>query len=71
MTTHRESLSPEYRTLVETANLDWQVQEYIRCVDHQHEHSGFQIKAAAIAEIAVEQHGSAFDDAVHRYRPDA
>ena len=65
--TATQQLSTEYRELVETANLDWQVAQYVRCMDKLTEHSSFEVKAAAIAEIARGQHGEAFDQAVAKY----
>jgi hypothetical protein len=65
--TAAEQLSPEYRELVTTANLDWQVQEYVRATEKVVEHSSHEVRAAAIREIAVAQHGDAFNRAVARY----
>lgn len=65
--TATELLDDEYRTLVETANLDWQVAQFVRFDRTAHEHSANEIKAAAIAEIARRQHGDEFDKAVARY----
>lgn len=65
--TFADLLSPEYRELVETANLDWQVAQFIRWSHLSHEHSSNEVKAAAIAEIAKRQHGDAFLAAVEAY----
>lgn len=69
MTDAVSRLTPEYRELVETANLDWQVAEFIRVTDALADHSANEVKAAAIAEIARGQHGDEFDRAFARYRP--
>jgi len=70
MNTHPDPvdlLSDDWRTLVETANLDWQVNQYVYFTGKAHEHSSNEIKAAAIASIARRQHGDEFDKAVARY----
>ena len=67
-TPNADRLLSGYRHMIETANLDWQVAEYVRLMRVLHEHSANEVKAAAIAEIAVAQHGAAvFGDAVDNY----
>jgi len=56
-----------YRELVETANLDWQVAQYVRHHQNAHVHSANEVIAAGIASIARTQHGEAFDRAVEAY----
>lgn len=67
MTNPIDLLSDEYRTLVETANLDWLVAEYVRYDRLRHEHSANEIKAAAIRAFATREHGEAFASAVEHY----
>lgn len=68
MTSATDLISAEYREWIETANLDFQVAEYVRHERRQHEASGFEIKAAAVREIAIAQHGQdVFDTAVENY----
>jgi hypothetical protein len=67
MPTAAEQLSPEYRELVESASLDWQVAQFIRWSRLSHEHSANEIKAVAICEIGKRQHGDAFLAAVEAY----
>ena len=47
--------SAEYLALVEDANLDWQVSQYVR-----HVRLGHHILATVIWEIAASQHGELF-----------
>jgi hypothetical protein len=68
MTPAIELLSPEYRELIETANLDWLVATYIHSMDHLTDHSAFEIKAAAIHEFATAAYGAEFETAVANYR---
>lgn len=60
-------LSPEYRDLVETASLDWQVAEYVRAERDIPFHSSAEVKCRAIAALARLQHGDVFDAAVLVY----
>lgn len=62
-------LGENARTLIETANLDWQVAEYVRYYRKLVEHSSYELIAAAVREIAVAQHGAAFAQAVRAYDP--
>lgn len=63
-----ESLSPAYRELVEAANLDWLVAEYVRAERKLHEHSANEVKCAAIRFVAERDIGAAaFDAAVEAY----
>jgi hypothetical protein len=63
-----ESLSAEYRALVETANLDWLVAEYVRAERKLTEHSANEVKCAAIRFVAEREYGAAeFDAAVEAY----
>jgi glucan phosphorylase len=50
-------ISPSYAELVETANLDWQVAQYVNLIAKAHEHSANEVKAAYILAVATEQHG--------------
>lgn len=62
-------ISAEYRATIESASFDWQVAQYIWWTDRLHEHSANEIKAAAIAVIASEQHGKdVFLEGVESYR---
>lgn len=64
-----QRLSPKYRELVETATLDSQVACHVWLSQRVHEHSANEVKARAIYEIGVEQHGqAAFDEAVRNYQ---
>ena len=62
------SLSPTYRELIETANLDWLVAEYVLTERKLHEHSANEVKCAAIRFVAEREYGAAaFDAAVEAY----
>jgi len=63
-----EEITPEYRVLIETANLDWQVGQYHYQLNRLTQHSAAEVIAAAIYTIAKAQHGEAFDKAVAAYR---
>ena len=63
-----ELLSPEYRELIETANLDWLVATYVHSMDHLTDHSAFEVKAAAIREFATATFGAEFESKVASYR---
>ena len=55
--------SAEYLALVEDANLDWQVAQYVR-----HTRTGSHILGLVVWEIAASQHGEAvFQRAVANY----
>lgn len=60
-------LSVDYRTLVETASLDWLVAEYVRAEREIPFHSSAEVKARAIAALARQQYGDSFDAAVLLY----
>lgn len=63
-----ESLSPAYRALVETANLDWLVAEYVRAERLLTEHSANEVKCAAIRYVASRNYGAdEFATAVEAY----
>ena len=61
-------ISTLYRELIETANLDWQVAEYVHLIRTLCDHSANEVKAAAVQEIAYLQNGrETFDEAVAKY----
>lgn len=68
MQSFKNELSADYRELVETASLDWQVGQYFWHLDKETRHSDYRAIAEAIAEIGREQHGPAFDKAAAAYR---
>jgi hypothetical protein len=63
-----DQISSDYRELIEGSNLDWKVAQYVNLIAKACDHSFNEVKAAAIREIGITQHGQEeFDTACDRY----